>query len=97
MPILDEQGRAVGPSDANAVASGRYPLRIAVKCIVHPQANEAARQFGRWLLTPQAAKAIEDGRRNETRWPIPQCPWFVHVTQAQGPPNPRPVPPRASP
>ena len=50
---------------------------------MHPQANEAAREFARWLLTPEAAKAMEDGRRNEIRWPIPQCPWLVHVTQAQ--------------
>ena len=83
VPILDEGGQARWPSDAAAVCSGRYPLRIEARYLVHPEANQATKEFARWLLTPEAGKAIAEAPRKAGGWPNPTMPAFFHVTQRQ--------------
>jgi hypothetical protein len=80
VPFRGEDGRAILPSDEEAVRSGRYPLRIAATFLVHPDANQATKDFARWVLTQEAAKAIAEARRNETIWPMPTYPAFIHVS-----------------
>jgi len=60
LPLQPERGDAgpARPSDAAAVASGRYWLRTPLRIMVHPAAGEEARRFARWLTTPEAGKAM---------------------------------------
>ena len=76
VPILDEGGQARWPSDAAAVCSGRYPLRVTAQYLVHPEANQATKEFTRWLLTPEAGKAIAEARGRMPAGRIRPCPHF---------------------
>ncbi|MEI8373525.1 MAG: hypothetical protein WCJ35_11925 [Planctomycetota bacterium] len=82
VPILDDDEQPHLPTDAAAVCSGRYPLRIAARYLVHPAANQVTKEFARWLLTPEAGRAIKEARRKETCWPMPTMPAFFHVTES---------------
>lgn len=80
--ILDDQGRAVAPSDLAAVATGRYPLRSPVKIMVHPQANRTTKDFAAWLVTTEAGRAIEAAQAAPEGYSETFNPRLVHVSRA---------------
>jgi len=83
LAIVDSQGSAVRPDELRAVGGGRYPLRIPLSLYVHPKASPAARAFAQWSTTPEAGKALVEGRNAMAgRWPEPGLPFYAHVSLA---------------
>ena len=79
--VPEEGGVPVRPSDAAAVASGRYWLRVPLKIMVHPGAHEEVRRFARWLTTPEAGRAMLEAERRSAvpaTYPSP----IAHVSLA---------------
>lgn len=105
LSITSASGAAISPDDARAVADGRYPLRTAMLFYVYPKASAAARKFAEWCKTPEAAKALEAGRKARAGIPPePEMGFYAHVSVARTPivskpaePGPQPVVAAAAP
>ena len=87
LPIVHAQGESLLPTNLPAVASGRYVLRTPLAIMLHPAASGAAKRFAEWLVTVEAADAIQNGRDASQQSDVP---YLAHVTLAeQDHPSPR--------
>jgi hypothetical protein len=96
LPIVCTPGQPGAlPTDAAAVASGRYPLRLPLRVATHPGAPAHIQAFVAWLQTPQAGEAMASAQISRANYPSP----IAHVSMAEKdvpsetpPPEDLPVP-----
>jgi len=96
LPIVCTPGEPGAlPTDAAAVASGRYPLRLPLHVATHPTAPAHVQAFVAWLQTPQAGEAMASAEISRANDPSP----IAHVSMAgknvpskTPPPADQPVP-----
>ena len=79
LPIVGTPGKPGAlPTDAAAVASGRYPLRLPLGVATHPGAPAHVQAFVAWLQTPQAGEAMASAEILRANYPSP----IAHVSMA---------------